>query len=130
MQAIHINAPFEVQKMEIRKLPFGAAILKDKRGRWLFDPSSVGIKQATALKEAHRAGKPLYAVDVHMFADMEWLLSEEMKPYRETIFTKKGVIEFPFEGMAGAAITFAAYMPVEMVEVRVYQEVPDVFRER
>jgi hypothetical protein len=129
MQAIYIDAPFEVQRMEVRKLPLGAAILKDNRGQWLFDPSTVGIEQATALKQAHRTGRPIYALDVHMFADLQWLLSEEMKPYRKTIRTEKGVMDIPFEGMAGAAIKLAGYMPVETVEVRVYHEVPDVFSE-
>lgn len=134
MQTVRIDAPFEVRKMDLREvLPpvFGVPfrILKDRRGRWIVDPYIVGIDQATALKQAHRGNQPIYDLDCHMFAELDWLLSEAMKPYRKTLSTKDGDKTIPFEQMAEMFTSLAEKSPGESVSVKMVRRVPDVFSE-
>ena len=134
MQAVQIDAPFEVRKMDLREvlppmLGFTFLILRDKRGRWIVDPYMAGIEQATALKQAHRQGQPIYDLDSQVFAELDWLLSEAMKPYRKTLSTKDGDRAMPFEEMAESFISLAEKSLGECVIVKMIRRVPDVFSE-
>lgn len=132
MHTVQFDAPFEIRKLELREVMppvFGRPflILRDKGGRWIFDPYMVGIEQTTAFNQAHEQGKPVYAMRSHMFADLEWLLSEAMKPYRKTLPHAFGDENIPFERIAQMFIEMAERLPGELVEVRMIREVPNVF---
>lgn len=134
MQAVHIDAPFEVRQMDLREvLPpmFGVPflMLRDNRGRWIIDPYLVGIEHATALKQAHRRGQPIYDLECHIFAELDWLLSEAMKPYRKTLSTKDGDITIPFETIAEMLTSLAEKSSGDSVSVKMIRRVPDVFSE-
>ena len=134
MQSVQIDAPFEIRKMDLREflpsvfeIPF--LMLRDNRGRWIIDPYLVGIDHATALKQAHRRGQPIYDLESHIFAELHWLLSEAMKPYRKTLPTKDGDKTIPFEKMAEMFTSLAEKSSGESVSVKMIRREPDVFSE-